>query len=277
MLQIAEVFGPTIQGEGLFCGETVSFIRLMKCGMNCSFCDTRATWDPSAPVPDTYIRKDLKSEDDIEQFITKYTNVIFSKSKNVRHIVISGGEPLLYSNFDKNLLPILINKCLSRDIDKITIETTMLSNPIRDIHGSSFAKKMSWLEGIFDKVQDKLIFSISPKFPLSCYPKDSDIDQNKIWKFYCDYDSSSVYEFNWYYKFVYHKNYEKYFMPILNSMPKKFKSKVCFMPLTPGNLEGENLEKYKRNCVEAAEFCKEYGVRYSPRIHIDLWGLKHGV
>jgi 7-carboxy-7-deazaguanine synthase len=40
LLPVMEIFGPTIQGEGLLAGVKTHFIRLGGCGYRCSWCDT---------------------------------------------------------------------------------------------------------------------------------------------------------------------------------------------------------------------------------------------
>src|SRR3954454_1858996 len=40
LLPVMEVFGPTIQGEGLLAGVKTHFIRLGGCGYRCTWCDT---------------------------------------------------------------------------------------------------------------------------------------------------------------------------------------------------------------------------------------------
>ena len=57
-LRIAEIFGPTIQGEGALIGEPTVFIRAGGCDYRCSWCDSmhavdsafRDTWAPMEPV-----------------------------------------------------------------------------------------------------------------------------------------------------------------------------------------------------------------------------------
>ncbi|MDQ2811184.1 MAG: 7-carboxy-7-deazaguanine synthase QueE [Actinomycetota bacterium] len=47
-LLVAETFGdknPTFQGEGPSCGTPAVFIRLSRCNLTCSWCDTKYTWD----------------------------------------------------------------------------------------------------------------------------------------------------------------------------------------------------------------------------------------
>ncbi len=56
-LRIAEIFGPTIQGEGVLIGEPTVFIRAGGCDYRCSWCDSlhavdsdhRASWQPMLP------------------------------------------------------------------------------------------------------------------------------------------------------------------------------------------------------------------------------------
>lgn len=44
-LRVAEVFGPTFQGEGPSTGRRAYFVRLSGCNLDCSWCDTPYTWD----------------------------------------------------------------------------------------------------------------------------------------------------------------------------------------------------------------------------------------
>lgn len=73
-MRVNEIFC-SIQGEGFFTGTPSVFIRLSGCNLRCEFCDTNH---------EPY--KDL-SEDEIMQEIEKYAGI--------RHIVITGGEPML--------------------------------------------------------------------------------------------------------------------------------------------------------------------------------------
>lgn len=53
-LRISEIFGPTIQGEGILIGEPTVFVRAGGCDYRCSWCDTphavdsehRSSWTP---------------------------------------------------------------------------------------------------------------------------------------------------------------------------------------------------------------------------------------
>jgi len=45
-IPVMEIFGPTIQGEGLMAGTLTSFVRTGGCGLRCSWCDTMYAVDP---------------------------------------------------------------------------------------------------------------------------------------------------------------------------------------------------------------------------------------
>lgn len=82
-LPISEQFGPTLQGEGPYAGQTVQFLRTGGCNLSCSWCDTPYTWDAT--------RFDLRKE------LTPKSgaNIVHDLMPNIP-LVISGGEPLMH-------------------------------------------------------------------------------------------------------------------------------------------------------------------------------------
>lgn len=44
---VLEIFGPTIQGEGMVVGQKTMFVRTAGCDYSCSWCDSSFTWDGS--------------------------------------------------------------------------------------------------------------------------------------------------------------------------------------------------------------------------------------
>lgn len=86
-VDINEVFGPTIQGEGPLTGRRAMFVRLARCDLSCSWCDTPYTWDWGRFDPATEIH-----EWDTATVIEWLDRDDPDRSCGV---VITGGEPLL--------------------------------------------------------------------------------------------------------------------------------------------------------------------------------------
>lgn len=87
-LRVAEIFGPTIQGEGPTAGRPAMFLRLMGCNLACTWCDTPYTWD--AAHHDLHeVGRSLSTADVLARL---------TAHGRVRKVVITGGEPLLHQN-----------------------------------------------------------------------------------------------------------------------------------------------------------------------------------
>ena len=93
------------QGEGLHLGKRAFFIRFKKCNLKCPFCDTMSKMqDPNIIAP-----FDLTTKT-IDEFL----------QNDGRLIVVTGGEPLLYTKELENLLDYL-ERC--QFDGKVVIET----------------------------------------------------------------------------------------------------------------------------------------------------------
>lgn len=86
--KIKEIFA-SIQGEGLLVGVRQIFIRFCKCNLACKYCDT----DFSSNY----------SEYSVDELV-KYLNDKFDLS-TVNSVSLTGGEPLLWTDFLKEFLP----------------------------------------------------------------------------------------------------------------------------------------------------------------------------
>lgn len=130
-IPVMEVFGPTIQGEGMMIGRKTMFVRIAGCDYRCAWCDSAFTWDGS--------EKDK---------IVLYTpEELFNKLKEIGgdsfdHVTISGGNPALIGLAMAEFIQLLHN----REI-KVGLET----------QGSR------WQEWLYD-IDD---LTISPKPPSS--------------------------------------------------------------------------------------------------------------
>ena len=92
-LIVSEMFGPTIQGEGKYIGTPAIFLRLGGCNLGCVWCDSAYTWRFSDAKPHLFApvykrQHELFKKTDAELFQ-------WAMGFAVRHLVITGGEPLL--------------------------------------------------------------------------------------------------------------------------------------------------------------------------------------
>lgn len=81
--RVAEIFGPTIQGEGRHVGVPCHFIRFGGCDYRCTWCDS-----PHAVLPELVARLPLKTEQQI-------WGEVRALPTKARWIVYSGGNPAL--------------------------------------------------------------------------------------------------------------------------------------------------------------------------------------
>jgi 7-cyano-7-deazaguanosine (preQ0) biosynthesis protein QueE len=96
---VAEVFGPTFQGEGPSIGRRAGFVRLGRCNLDCSWCDTPYTWDWDRFDPAVELRSAR---------VTEIVGALEAMEPEI--VVITGGEPLLQQ---RHLAP-LLTACAER-------------------------------------------------------------------------------------------------------------------------------------------------------------------
>jgi 7-carboxy-7-deazaguanine synthase len=105
-LPVMEIFGPTIQGEGMVIGQKTMFVRTAGCDYSCSWCDSAFTWDGTG-------------KDDIRMMEAEevWSELQRVGGKNFSFVTISGGNPALLKNLSE-----LIDILKANDI-KIGLET----------------------------------------------------------------------------------------------------------------------------------------------------------
>lgn len=100
---INEIF-ITIQGEATFAGTPSIFIRLQGCNVGCGWCDTKHTWDLDKASQQKFIEIANKQHDKNSWALATLDDIANHIKKNfqqIKHVVITGGEPAQY-----DLLPL---------------------------------------------------------------------------------------------------------------------------------------------------------------------------
>ncbi|HDQ25390.1 MAG TPA: radical SAM protein [bacterium] len=99
-IKISEIFFD-LEGEGRYRGMPSIFIRLAECNLRCRWCDTKYAWKKGGPYE-----------------TAKIAGII--KKSPFKHVVITGGEPLLQKPAIKHLLRLMGAAAKKKTI---TIET----------------------------------------------------------------------------------------------------------------------------------------------------------
>ncbi|MFC4714497.1 7-carboxy-7-deazaguanine synthase QueE [Planococcus dechangensis] len=82
-IPVMEIFGPTIQGEGMVMGQKTMFVRTAGCDYSCSWCDSKFTWDGTG-------KSVMMTAPDIADQLDELGKQAFS------HVTLSGGNPALH-------------------------------------------------------------------------------------------------------------------------------------------------------------------------------------
>lgn len=116
-LTIAEQFGPTLQGEGPSAGRPCVFVRLGRCNLDCSWCDTPFTWD--------WAGKNGRPYNPAVELTRKPVTVIAAEveAAGVPMVVITGGEPMVQRHGVTALVDAL------PDTMRVEIETNGTATP----------------------------------------------------------------------------------------------------------------------------------------------------
>lgn len=86
---VMEIFGPTIQGEGMVVGQKTMFVRTAGCDYSCSWCDSSFTWDGSG--------KHLIVQMTAEEIWSELKHL---GGNGFSFVTISGGNPALLRHLD---------------------------------------------------------------------------------------------------------------------------------------------------------------------------------
>ncbi len=227
-MRIAEIFY-SIQGEGRLLGTPSLFIRTSGCNLRCVWCDTPYTsWKPEGR--DWTLPQILKEA-------ARYP---------ARHVVITGGEPLL-----------------TRAIEELTVE----------LKKKGFHITIETAATIYKPVVCDLV-SMSPKLANSTPWKrergkfalmheQSRLNFEVMQQFVDGYD----YQF----KFVAEEKKDfREIQAILRKLKKVDRSRVLLMA------QGRTQKELREKAPWIVELCKKHGFGYTPRLQIDLFGNRRG-
>lgn len=222
-MQISEIFY-SIQGEGTNIGKPAIFLRLAGCHLRCVWCDSKFTWDMKSG-------KQMSTEQ-IIKVIKKYP---------CKHLIITGGEPLIQQSEIKELLEKRVQN-QKKNISQqyfVEIETS-----------GSLQPQMNELVDQYNcspKLSNSKNRPINYNLSLQKFPKE------KTW-----------------YKFVVDKKSDLKEIKKFIKDHKLPKDKIILMPQGISKTEILKCGKW------LAEICKKENWRFSTRLHIELWGNKRG-
>jgi 7-carboxy-7-deazaguanine synthase len=240
-IPVLEIFGPTIQGEGMVVGRKTMFVRTAGCDYRCSWCDSPFTWDGSA------------KSDIVQMPASSIWERLEELGQNrFDHVTISGGNPALLAHVG-SLVDLLHEKGI-----QVALET----------QGS---KWQTWMTKIND-------LTLSPKPPSSEMTTDFEkldwiLDQLKTATNPKQQVSLKVVVFDetdFEYAIKVHSRYPEtpFFLQVGNDDIK-----------TEDNayLTSHLLQKYEWLINKTIECPELNDVRVLPQVHALVWGNKRGV
>ncbi len=234
---IAEIYR-CLQGEGKLLGTPSILVRTSSCNLRCKWGDTYC---------DTYYTS-WKPEGKMMQVPEIVSKVVELAKPNIRHVIISGGEPTLQKDLKD------LHRALWRDLGfHITVETN-------GTHEINLAQTL---------------FSVSPKLKSSVPVGTKWASSHERARINVPVLAQLLSQDS-YLKFVVAKEedlseIQSIVLRLENILGDSIASQVYLMP------EGYTQEAIRKKQQWVAETAQKLGYRYSPRLHIDIYGDKRGV
>ncbi|WP_193750915.1 7-carboxy-7-deazaguanine synthase QueE [Bacillus coahuilensis] len=235
---VLEIFGPTVQGEGMVIGQKTMFIRTAGCDYSCSWCDSSFTWDGSA-------KEDIRllSADEIWSELVQVGGDCFN------HVTISGGNPALLKHLNE-LLDVFHNHGIQS-----ALET----------QGSRW---QDWFLDIDD-------LTLSPKPPSSGMTTDFSLLDSIIQKLLVNNKAFSLKvvifdELDLSYATLVHKRYPQVDLYLQTGNPEITEG-------DDNKLLSILIERYAWLINEVMKSSILKNVRVLPQLHTYVWGNKRGV
>jgi organic radical activating enzyme len=291
-IRYSEIFH-SVQGEGRFVGVPSVFFRTFGCNFHChGFGQGRdkSKWLTPEEMPyntqDLLGLKDIKdlpvvdigcdasaswatrykhlvnweSVEDIAKKLVSYTpenKWICSTGQDI-HLIITGGEPMLW----QRELQQLIRQPTFRDLKNITFETNCTQ-----LFKDGFDKFMHGLTaGDYGKHPIHVTWSTSPKLSISGEKWEKAIKPD-VARQYAEIPNTHLY-----FKFVVEdeQDLEEVDMARKAYADAGVEADIYLMAV------GATVEGQSKTAKQVADLCLKYGFKYSPRLHVDLFGNKWG-
>jgi len=225
-MQINEIF-KSIQGEGPNFGKPAIFLRTAQCNLKCTWCDTKYTWDWKN-YDYTKEVKEMRIEEIKEQIL----------DLEIKHLVITGGEPLLQQDDLADLLSFL------KPDFYVEIETncTILPNKM--------------LTDLVDQ------WNVSPKTQNSGNPLEL-YENNECYYFFANQQ-------NCFFKYVVENESD---IPEIKKFVTKYNIPENRIQLMAQASTKEEISAREKSISELA---KVNNFLFSPRLHVAMWGAQRG-
>jgi organic radical activating enzyme len=281
-LKVSEIFY-SLQGEGRFVGVPSVFLRTFGCNFTCggfgmpagerslertfvvpenyqrfedlplvhTGCDSYASWDPRFK----HLSPTLEINAVVDALLDLTPNRRWLQSNgNDVHLVITGGEPLLGW---QRAYPDLLDHERMSDLANITFET----NGTQQLSADFKSYLRSWNQRHFPNgTGGEITFSVSPKLSASGEAWDEAVRPEVV----AEYESVG----HTYLKFVveHRGHFDEVDRAVAEYRAAGFLGDVYVMPV------GGVVSVYDGNKFNVAEEALWRGYRYSPRLHVDIWG-----
>ena len=288
-LRYSEAFY-SIQGEGRFVGVPSVFLRVFGCNFECRGfgqergnlipveempymtdplgdknnpeaytsidqlpvtpvgCDSSASW----AMKYKHLQMTKTIEEVFEHVISLLPNGRFDEKEDI-HLVITGGEPLLGW---QRCWPTLLQLCWKKGLKNVTFET----NGTQIVSGD--------LAAFFNNLPDlHVTWSTSPKLSLSGEKREEALNPEAL------NTMNGVWNSHLYNKFVVRDMDDFEEVDIFVKAYKEAGVKLDAVYCMP---EGATLEQQTLTAKGVAEACMKTGYKFSPRLHIDLFGNAWG-
>lgn len=264
--EVSEVFA-TVQGEGPHVGMPSVFVRFRRCNLACVWCDTKYTWDKNHPdyeTYDTYTPEQLAHHVEelrrmgVPRYRQEQMDEVFSGTNGVltimarmeiENLVLTGGEPMIWKPFIQRFL-----NALSEPFGNVEIETNGLVPPFDDdVHS-----------------EHRVWYNVSPKLAHSGNEGRKRYNPWAIatlartgrarWKIVTTSEDAG--------------DSDSELGTLVVALARQgvdINEDLYLMPL------GATRAELKQNSEKVRALAQNLGIKFSPRIHIEVWNDERGV